>query len=220
MKKILLVLPLMIFTLIESPAQAGGFLQFTADQEGVKVYEVIKTNSKNTFTEVPAPWKIEVKKDESRMFVFEKPGFIPVYVPVYFEPSHNIEMTVNLKRMDGETKTQMTVPALSLADELVDDIIFTQQLIEQKKYNEALVRSEALYLKHAESVSVKLLYANALFTNQQYDRADNIYAALLQEIPEDKVSMKTAVTAMREKTRTLRHPASASDHQKGGVETP
>ena len=142
----------LLVTLTSAPALAST-IDFTVNSEGVKMYEVVKKDSVKKFEEMKAPWKIEVTNDESRLFVFEKPGCIPVYVPIYFEPGRNIEINIAMKKMDCETKTQMTVPALALTDELVAQIIFPQHPIDDKTYAEAMNKSTQLHFAHSQTLS-------------------------------------------------------------------
>lgn len=183
-------------------------INFTVANEGVKLFEVVKENTVKKYQEVVAPWKIEIKKDESRLFVFEKAGYVPVFVPLYFEPSKDIEINIALKKMDSETKSQISTPALVLADELVDQIIFTQSLVDEKKYVEALNQAEQLYTAHPQSVSVKVLYGNALIMNKQFQKADSIYASALVNLPEGKDAIRKSIEALRKKFHSSRVPAS------------
>lgn len=204
-------LGLLVASLGSLKAHAENMITFTAQQDGVRMYEVVESQDSATkkFNEVKAPWKIEV--NSSKLFVFEKPGFIPVYLPVFQTPSHNTEIKINLKKLDGETRVQATLPTLAMADDLMDEILAVQHLLDQRKYAQGLVQAEQLYSTHSRSSAVRLVYANALVLNKQIGRADQVYASIQEEINESKPAFLETIKQVRSR---LRAPAAVKTGEK------
>lgn len=186
---------------LASAAIASSEVTFTSKQDGVRMFEVIETPLSKKFEEIKAPWKVEVSNGKSRLFVFEKAGFIPVYLPVFQAPANDTEIHVSLKKLDGETRAQVTAPTMAIADQLVDEIISAQHLLDQKQYSAGLVKAEQLYSSHPMSVAVRLVYANALVMNKQVGKADSIYASIQEELPENKQSILATIKQVRNRLR-------------------
>jgi hypothetical protein len=193
----------------------AGVVRIVANQEGAKLYEVqngngVKALQERTFQELKAPWEFEMEETASKLLVMEKPGFMPVYIPIFQGPrNEESSIQVDLKRIDGATKNQLISPVTSLADEMVDSIIYIQQLMDQKKFVEATTQAEALYIAHPQSMSVKLIYANSLMMAQQYARADSLYGSLIDQIPNSMSAMKASIQQIKNRIQGNRKPASA-----------
>jgi predicted Zn-dependent protease len=185
-----------------SSAHAGVY-RLVVQQDGAKVSEMRTDDDQGavkgrSFTPVKNLNAIAVENGTSKLLVIEKPGFIPVYLPLPGPPKKEVALIqISLKRLDGTSRTQLGAPARELADELVDRLIIIQQLLDQKKRAEASSQASVLYQEHPQSYAVRMIYAQTLVANGQYAQADEIYRVVLSEIPEHLPSVKAAIQQIR-----------------------
>ena len=133
-------------------ANAGIILLKTV-QKNVHLFELKGMQSQEKGKEIAEPWALEIKKGEPKLYVLERQGYMPVYLPIFQEPNGQLELKIDLKKLDSEAKSQLSLPASEIADELVDKIIEIQELIRQKKPQQEYEMAEQLQAAHPESLS-------------------------------------------------------------------
>ncbi len=203
---------LLLFMILTQLAAIGAAnasdLQITSTEPETLVIDVTNPLSKKEMGRTPLLLK-DYDGSETKVFTLEKPGFAPVYIPVSGGLSKNVTIAVNLKRVIDWTPEELTRKSMETAEGMVDQIMTVQALLDNRKMKEALPLLETMKSEHPRSISVRLIYANALLINGEVARADSMYATLMGEIPESRKYLRDSIELVRSRLNGMRRPASA-----------
>ncbi len=181
-------------TLITSSAYARDLI-LNASVADANVFEI--SRSEGVEKEVllgKTPFTLKDHDSQTdHLYKIEKPGFSPVYIPFLRSVSSDASVKVILRSHSDWIPEDAAKRASELAEKQVEDILTVQLLLDQKKLAEALVKAEDLKRNYPASIGAQLVYANALLMNGQHARASTLYAALAQELPETKASLKSSL---------------------------
>ncbi len=113
-----------------------------------------------------------------------------------------------MKPLGEWTPEEFNKKSIVTAENIIDQVLGIQALLDARKVKEALPLAENLKAAYPTSVSVRLVYANALLLSGEPAKADGIYTMLLDEIPDSRKYLKDSITAVRARLRGVRVPAS------------
>lgn len=186
-------------------------LVITSTTGDTRVFEVSGKEQKLIGT---AP--VTIKDPENyvgKVLLLEKPGYASIYTPIPGDLKSSTTISVHMKELGEWTPEEFNKKSIVTAENIVDQVLSIQALLDTRKVKEALPLAENLKAAYPTSVSVRLVYANALLLSGESAKADGIYTMLLDEIPDSRKYLKDSITAVRARLRGERVPASKA---KGG----
>lgn len=197
---------LFIFTFVSFSAFSE--VQISTSEKGVEVSlrderdEVVSKFGTTPVSLKPGDLKV------GHILVVEKSGFAPVYIPIMSEFKSDSKIRVKLKKLEEMIHPDLEKKTTDAAEGIIDQIFITQNLIEQKKYYEALISAENLRLNYPNSLAVKLVYSNALLMNGARDKALAHYNFILNELPPQRTLMRESIENLKKRIAPARQPAS------------
>jgi hypothetical protein len=120
------------------------------------------------------------------VLLIEKPGFSSAYIPLGNDDGSKVALDVKLWKNASCPPEDTARVALRRAEELVDQVLFAQRLLDRKDVRAAFPLISSLRASYPDSMSVEILYANALLMAGDLERAQTVYEALRKEIPADR----------------------------------
>lgn len=197
-----------VMTILVMSTNASSFeMAIEASEVDANVYDVTVASKKTHLGKAPLAFKKE-EEVAGKVFLIEKPGFAPVYIPMAGDLKRGMTIHVDLIKSEEWTPEELTRKSMETAEKMVDQILSLQALLDARKTADALPLAENLKNTYPESVSARLVYANALLLSGDVTKADSIYGILLEEIPQSRKSMRDSIEAVRIKLRGGRVPAS------------
>ena len=131
-----------------------------------------------------------------KLLVIEKKGFVPVYFPVSDKLSQNVVSSVKLIKISEWEPDSLKLELSQKAETVVDDILFAQFLLDNRRIAEANVKLGELKANYPDNISIGIVYANSLLLQGKVQEAKDYYETLLSRIPDERKVLKDMVVKM------------------------
>lgn len=131
-----------------------------------------------------------------RLLIIEKKGFVPVYFPISDKLSQNVVSSVKLMKINEWEPDSLKLELSQKAETVVDDILFAQFLLDNRRTAEANVKLDELKANYPDNISVSIIYANSLLLQGKVQEARDFYETLLNRIPDERKVLKDMVAKM------------------------
>ncbi|MBS1957853.1 MAG: tetratricopeptide repeat protein [Bdellovibrionales bacterium] len=135
----------------------------------------------------------DASSSDVRVIKVEKPGYTPVYLPLFGHFRGITVIRVSMKKITDWMPEDSQKKSQDLAERIVDEIFAVQTLLDAKQSKQALGLAETLHAKYPGSVAANLVYANALLLNGDFGRARGMYIGALDQIPDSRKQLKTTL---------------------------
>ena len=190
-----------LFVTLSPALSMASQLVLNASEADSNVFEIIR--SEGVDAEKPigkTPYTVtQFDSNADHLYKIEKNGFSPVYLPFLRATKGDVTIKVSLRSHQDWIPEDAAKRASAIAEQQIEEILTVQLLLDQKKLSEALAKSEDLKRSYPSSTGVQLVYANALLMNGQFDKATTLYTALIAELPESKVALKSSLQTLVQK---------------------
>ena len=185
----------------------AALLKILSTEPDTKVMEVTDPMNVKELGRTPLTLA-DFDTSQPRVLLLEKPGFSSSYIPFSQSVATHFSVMVNLHPLINWTNEELTRKTVEVAENMVDRITAVQTLLDSRKIKEALTMIDSLKNEYPNSISVRLIYANALLLNGEGQKAEAIYSSLLNEIPVNRTYLKEAVEQIHSRLSGKRIPAS------------
>lgn len=204
MKNIIFAL---IITLVLQENAHATVLKILSNEADSRVTDVTDPMNKKELGKAPLTLE-DFDTSSPRVLLVEKPGFTSAYIPFSRNVATHFSVMTNLHPIINWTNEELTRKTLETAESIIDRITAVQAMLDARKVKEALTMLDSLKNEYPNSVSIRLLHANALLLNGDGKQAEVIYTGLLNEIPANRAYMKDAIEQIRSRLGGRRLPAS------------
>ena len=185
-------------------------LTFESTETATQIYEYDGDQKKSVGV---TPFTLTRDSFNGKVFLAEKSGFVPAYMGLYENPKSKTAIRFTMKRLSDWLPEEMNTRIQNSSEDLVDQVYEAQSLIEDKKYKDALTLLDDLKTRFPHSVSIRILYANAVFLTGDSVKANQIYKSVLNDIPDSRKTLKEQITKMNARFKNERVPASETPKQ-------
>lgn len=169
-------------------------LEIKSSVQGAAVFEV-KDEDKILLGKTPL--KLEnFENTTGRLLIIEKKGFVPVYFPVSDKLVENVVTSVKLMKINEWEPDSLKLELSQKAETVVDDILFAQFLLDNRRTAEANVKLDELKANYPDNISISIIYANSLLLQGKVQEARDFYETLLNRIPDERKVLKDMVAKM------------------------
>ena len=187
-----------------SPVCHAIEITFESTESSTQIFEVDGDQKKALGV---TPLTLNRDSFNGKVFLAEKSGFVSAYMGLYENPKTKTQLRFSMKRLSDWLPEEMNMRIQAASEDLVDQVYQAQSLIEDKKFKEALTLLEELKAHFPHSISIRILYANAVFLTGDSSKANQIYQSLLNDIPDSRKTLKEQIIHMNNRFKNDRKPA-------------